>query len=96
MKIVEIIHVRLAAENLQSLGESIRRSVNTRSNGEVFTVYQRCNLESDLAIHIHRKDDDEKEGASRLGLHLAAALKAYGMVEHTIWKEMRPAASIEK
>ncbi len=89
MKIIEIIHVRLAAGNPQNLSESIKKSVASGSTSEVFTIYSRDKLESDLAVHIHRKKGDEKKGPAPFGLRLASALKEYGLVEHTIWKEMK-------
>ncbi len=89
MKIVEIIHVRLTAGNPQNLSESIKKSVGPRSTEEVFTIYRRDKLKTDLAVHIHRKGGDEEKGPSQFGLRLASALKDYGLVEHTIWKEMK-------
>jgi hypothetical protein len=88
MKITEIIHVRLSSGILQSLSEKIRKSIGPEISAEVFTIFQRDNLESDLAVHIHRNEDNTKCGPSQIGIHLASSLKAYGLVEHTVWKEL--------
>lgn len=88
MKITEIIHVRLSAGMPQSLSEKIRKSIGPEISADVFTIYQRDNLESDLAVHLHREESSTQCGPSQLGLHLASSLKEYGLVEHTVWKEV--------
>lgn len=88
MKITEIIHVRLFGKIQQRLSETIRKSLGTEISAEVFTIFQRDNLESDLAVHIYRNENNNLCGASQLGIHLASSLKEYGLVEHTVWKEL--------
>jgi hypothetical protein len=88
MKIIEIIHVRLSANMPQSLSKKIRRSIGDEVSSEVFTIFQRDNLESDLAVHIHRNENNTQCGPSLIGIHLASSLKEFGLVEHTVWKEL--------
>jgi hypothetical protein len=54
----------------------------------VVTRYRRSGLETDVAIHITSHDHDAAAGPSTLGLHVASALGAYGLVEHTLWEEL--------
>lgn len=88
MKITEIIHVRLSAGIPQSLSEKIRKSIRAEASAKIFTIFQRDNLKSDLAVHIHRNEDSSQIGPSQFGIHLASSLKEYGLVDHTVWKEL--------
>ena len=53
MKIIEIVHVRLLTRLPKSLRERIRESIDSESTDEVFTIFQRDNLESDLGVSAH-------------------------------------------
>lgn len=88
MKIIEIIHVRLLAREPKILSERIRESIDYEITDKVFTIFQRDNLESDLAVHIHRNEYNRQSGPGQFGIHLASSLKAYGLVDHTVWKEL--------
>jgi hypothetical protein len=88
MKTTEIIHVRLSASVPQSLSEKIWKSIGPEISAEIFKIFQRDNLESDFAVHIHRNEDYAQCGPSQIGIRLASSLKAYGLVEHTVWKEL--------
>ena len=88
MKRLEIIHLRSSGQPLESLGERIRESISSGGGNEaVVTLYRRHGLETDLAVHIccHGKPQTRP---SDLGLNLAAALREYGLVEHTLWEEL--------
>ena len=90
MRRLEIIHLRSSGEPLESLSDRIRESI--REKGEqtnVVTIYRRDGLETDLAVHIHNLEVPGAEGPSGLGLKLASALRVFGLVEHTLWEELR-------
>ena len=87
MKRLEIIHLRLAGGLPSDLIEEIRRSTTTKSESASVGLYCRVNVENDIAIHLHLEESGPDNQASDLGLRLAAALKEYGMVEHTIWRD---------
>lgn len=90
MKRLEIIHLRSSGKPLESLARSIRQSIGEgRSGGEVVTLYRRHGLDTDLAVHILDSGQPATRGPSRLALRLASALRAYGLVEHTLWEESR-------
>jgi hypothetical protein len=89
MKHLEIIHLRSAGEPLKALGELIAESVGELgADQEVVTLYRRDELDTDLAVHIVRSILRGRQEPSDLAMRLASALKAYGLVEHTLWKEM--------
>ena len=86
MSHLEIIHLRSSGEPLESLGQRIRESLGA---GDVeVTLYRRDGLETDVAVHIRSRGAPESGGPSALGLQLAAALRALGLVEHTLWHEL--------
>ena len=89
MNQLEIIHLRSSAEPLESLGRRIRESLGTGGEQAEFALYRRYGLETDVAVHIRHLESLGKEGPSRLGLQLASALRALGLVEHTTWEELR-------
>jgi predicted DNA-binding protein with PD1-like motif len=89
MRVLEIIHLRSAGERLVALSEKIEESLRTTDEqAEVVTMYSRSGLGTDLAVHIHREVADET-GRSILGHRLAVSLRVYGLVEHTVWEELR-------
>ena len=51
-------------------------------------MYRRDGLETDVAVHI-RHSGVPASDVSGLGLQLASALRALGLVEHTLWQELR-------
>lgn len=89
MKRLEIIHLRSSGRPLDSLGERIRESIRAGGQDEaVVTLYRRHGLETDLAVHVRYSEEPQETGPSDLALKLASALRAYGLVEHTLWEEL--------
>ena len=85
---LEIIHLRSSGEPVESLAELISASI--REGGEEVSTLKlyRCHgLETDLAVHVCRHGTAGGEGPSDLALRLASELRAYGLVEHTVWEE---------
>lgn len=89
MSRLEIIHLRSSGEPLESLGRRIRESLGAEGEDAEVTLYRRDGLETDVAVHIRHLDSPGKDGPSGLGLQLASALRALGLVEHTLWQELR-------
>ena len=87
MKTLEIIHLRLAGESPQTLVEAIRKSVGSEPDPVAVRIYRHARLETDLAVHLHRDVAERNDGASDVGIRLAALLREYGMVEHSVWVE---------
>lgn len=88
MKTLEIVHLRSPVHNAKDLGDQILASIGmARLNLEDVRIYRRAGLQTDLAIHIFHPNESAT-ASTVLGAHLAAALKAYGLVEHTKWEEL--------
>jgi hypothetical protein len=90
MNNLEIVHLRSSGEPIESLGERIRESIRSEGEAaEIVTLYRRHGLETDFAIHIRHHDASGPNGPSALAYQLANSLRAFGLVEHTVWEEMR-------
>jgi hypothetical protein len=90
MRQLEIIHLRSSGELVESLGDRISESINAAGGDiKVVTLYRRKGLETDIAIHIHHLEVSETEGPSSLGQRLTSELRAFGLVEHALWEELR-------
>ena len=89
MSILEIIHLRSSIEPIGALTDHIRESIWAEGHGtDVVTLYRRHGLETDVAVHIRHRTEGGAPGSSALAVHLAQALKAYGLVEHSVWEEI--------
>jgi len=89
MSRLEIIHLRTAGKSSEFLARQIREAIGSEVDGTgVVTIYRRNGLDTDVAIHITSHGCGERPGPTALGLHLASALSAYGLVEHTLWGEL--------
>ena len=89
MKTLEIVHLRSSGESLETLSDLIKESIWADGNGtEVVTVFRRSGLNTDVAVHIHNQNADGGNGPNVLAVQLAAALRVFGLVEHTVWEEM--------
>jgi len=90
MKTLEIVHLRSSGESLEALGELIKESIWADGNGtEVVTVYRRSGLETDIAVHIRHHQKEGGNVSNALACQLTAALRDYGIVEHTVWEELQ-------
>ena len=90
MNTLEIIHLRSSGMAIESLCDRIRESIEVEGEKtELVTLYRRNGLETDIAVHIHHLDAAGNEQARALGLHLAKALRDLGLVEHTVWEEVK-------
>ena len=89
MKHLEIIHLRSSGEPIESLCQRVAEAVMAEGEPiEGVTIFQRCGLDTDIALHIHHGGGPDNGGPSALALHLAAGLKALGLVEHTVWEAL--------
>jgi hypothetical protein len=89
MKVLEIIHMQSGAGSIASLSDQIRESLlGADERSRIVAIYRRHGLVNDLAIHIQYIGRSKAAKQSELGLRLAAALREYGIVEHTVWTEM--------
>jgi len=89
MNTLEIVHLRFSGESLDTLNHLIKDSIWADGNGtEVVTVYRRTGLETDIAVHIRHHHRERGNLPNALACRLTAALRDYGIVEHTVWEGM--------
>lgn len=89
MTVLEIIHLRLAQQPLKPLIDEINCSIKAAGDQfEFATIYCLSGPDTDLAIHIHHPRESQRSAPSALGLHLKSSLRAFGLVEHTMWEAM--------
>jgi hypothetical protein len=89
MNRLEIIHLRTAGSSFASLTRQIREAIESDADQTgVVTIYRRSGLDTDVAVHVRRHGSNETAGPCALGLHLASAMTAHGLVEHTVWEEL--------
>jgi hypothetical protein len=87
MNTLEIIHLRLAGSDPRALVDMIHQSVGSGVASLEVRIYRHAKLETDLAVHLHRKATEWDGRASDVGTRLTALLREYGIVEHSVWVE---------
>ena len=92
MKWLEIIELRSTTSNrllLESQLHGIVNNLDKETQKHKITAYSHVMIDNDFSIHLtHDSKNIEKNGSS-LGLHLASLLKEYGMVNHSVWIELK-------
>jgi hypothetical protein len=93
IKSLEIIQLRAVDGNRQllesELGRLIEAVVSDRENPAV-VAYRRPMVDTDYCIQLTHDSSGIEASGSPLGLRLAAALKEFGMVSHSVWGEVAP------
>jgi hypothetical protein len=84
---LEIIHLRMASASAETLADVIRNSVVSEPTLLGVHIYRHAKLETDLMVHLHRSFARAEDGECECGERLASLLRAYGMVEHSVWVE---------
>ena len=91
MKWIELIQLRSADGNreiLESKLQGLIGEVDSNRKKQVIMAFSRVSIDTDFSIHIFHDSKMVENGGSRLGLHLAAALKEFGLVHHSIWMQL--------
>jgi hypothetical protein len=84
---IEIVHLRMGGHSPQKLIDVIRKSVGSHPELEDVRIYRHSKLETDLVVHLHRAIAEQSDRPCECGERLASMLRAYGMVEHSVWIE---------
>ena len=88
MKWIEVIQVRSTGCDKNLLKTELLKLANEKDKNtmeEVIMVYGRVLVDTDYTIQIIHKAENVEKNGSALGLHLASALKAFGLVNHSLW-----------
>ena len=91
MKWIESIQLRSAGSNREILESKLQRladEVVSKRKRQVIMAFSRVSIDTDFSIHIFHDSKKVENGGSRLGLRLAAALKEFGLINHSIWMEI--------
>jgi len=95
MKWLEIIELRSVGsdrELLESQLQNLTNELDKETKKQAIKVYSHTTVETDFSIHLLHDSKEADIGGSPLGLHLASALKKFGLVNHSVWVE-RPNSS---
>jgi hypothetical protein len=91
MKWVEIIKLRSitsSRELLESHLNTLINEVDKETKMQAIKPYSRVMIDTDYSIHLFHDSKKVEDRGSPLGLHIASALKEFGIVNHSIWIEM--------
>ncbi len=91
MQWIEVIGVRSTGSNLEILESKLQRllgEVEKDSQAHSIKIYRRMSIDSDLCVYLFHDSEKAEPSGSRLGLHLADELKAFGLVHHSVWAEI--------
>ena len=87
MNTLEVIHLRMAGNSPEALVDLIRKSVGSPPDLVDVRIYRHARFETDLVVHLQRAMRQQSDRACECGERLASMLRAYGMVEHSVWVE---------
>ncbi len=88
MKWLEIIEVRTANRITQELKRSLEElisGVKQEQAAPKINVFSSFTVEGDLSVHLTHNMHKPIASGSVLGIRIADALRAFGMVNHQIW-----------
>lgn len=86
VRVLEIIHLRLAAHGPELVDE-LTREVGRASGQSTLHVYRHSRVETDLLVQLHREVPEGATSTSTIGAQLASLLREHGIVEHSVWVE---------
>ena len=92
MKWIEVIQLRAAGSDTDLLKTELLKLVNEYdkiAGEQMIVAYSRVLVDTDYKIQIIHKTKKVEKSGSPLGLRLVSALKAFGMVNHSIWVALK-------
>ncbi len=88
MKWLEIIELRTANRITRELKRSFDElisGVKQEHDSPKISVFTNFSVDGDFSIHLTHNQKEPNAGGSVLGIRIADALRAFGMVNHQIW-----------
>lgn len=92
MRWAELITLRSTGRSEKRLRSALRELMRDRagvSGRRHIRIYHRERVDTDYCIFLSHDTGTFPVGGSRLGVRLADALKAFGLVNHSVWSEMK-------
>ena len=88
MKWLEVIKLRSGRKD-SGLLEELLRSIHEFSQSGLLEMktLRHAVLETDLSVHLYWESEQPEKNGSPLGLHLAQALREFGLIDHSVWIE---------
>ena len=89
MRWIEIIQLRTTgASAVSALAEELDRALEGEAVG--VAIYRHAAVETDLSVHLVHETDGDVGPDRALGQRLVATLGEHGLVNHSLWVEVRP------
>ena len=91
MNCLEIIEIRSACGCQKSIDSKLKiliEETTTDANQLNLRVFRHATLDTGFCIHLSYDSDRIENEGRAIGIHLASAMKEFGMVNHTVWIEM--------
>ena len=88
MNWIETIEIRAnhnSKELLESQLREIMDEIKENGTGQTIRIFSKINLESDYLVLLEDESVQIAQEGSSLGHQLAASLKNFGMVNHSVW-----------
>ena len=90
MKWLEIIELRSTGVDRTKIERRLRDlagETERETKPRAIELYIHGLVETDLSVHVIHDSEPVDVTGSPLGLHLASALKQFGLVNHSVWIE---------
>ena len=92
VKWIEVIQLRATGRDKELLGTELVKLIeeNSNTNGEhPIMAYNRVLVDTDFKIQIVHETENVEKNGSPLGIRLVSALESFGMVNHSMWVELK-------
>jgi hypothetical protein len=85
---LEVIKLR-SPENYERILETIRPLLGSVQDKDLvrIRIYRHIAIETDLSLHLHWESNGPTRKASVLGHQLVQMMKAFGLIDHSLWLE---------
>lgn len=85
----EVIHVRLNNREYKrpiSIFTQLLKEIRVKESCHQVRLFRRAQVDSDICLHLLHETNNVEVTGSVVGTRIAEALRAFGMVNHTVWK----------
>ena len=92
MKWAELITVRSTECSVKTLRPALQELINDvvgKYGAKRIQIYHRQKIDSDFCIILTHERETAVDHGSSLGLRIAASLKVFGLVNHSVWSELK-------
>jgi len=85
---LEVIHLRVTEQERERLRPMLLQlidEIRKKEECRKVKLFRRARIETDVCLHLYHDSKESQADGSQVGLRLIAALKPFGMVNHTVW-----------